>query len=748
MSFIDKIISDNPNKYESLLKSKILSKKLNLKINEYNTLQTSYDNIIKEQSLHDKESSGGWEKMNGNLKQISSSGKDWIWGVNKKDNVYACKKPCEDSKWIKVPGKLTQIVGGDDDVWGINSSNNIYKMKQDNSTTWKQVSGSLSNISQGGDWVWGIKKKESCTVPVKYGDNITIAQTNNSDKTSNCGWYGCRVGYMNDGGNGKSYLKFGHGDSTPELFYLRPQKDGKQKNGDVIKYGDPVVITYGGWDGDIGHSCGWYGCRVAYVNDDKIMTFGHGKTKPTIFYIRPKVGSDQKDGDIFNYDNEFVLALSDNNNNTSNCGWYGCRVAYMVDKGSKDSYMKFGHGNSNPSTFFIRPENKTPKECSEIYRCKNPCEGNWTRVPNPEGSVLTFITCSDTYVYGIDTDKLVWNKTIGGSDKWKRFGNPDSQQFTWVNVSNNKVIAVGLDEVVYETNIDGTSEWNRLNNNGTNMNTVSGDSKSDTIYMTGTNGHVYRDTPVIAGGSWKDIPNENYAQDLVGIRGTNNEWKYLGQTDNISDCKLSAVKDIKNEYSSIVYTTSNNTCMGGIKGGQTNPTYVKGTITSLAPNGTSRLGGEEGSKILKRMKKIHTEILDLLDRQDKDIDRLDKTSNSIKIERLEKNKEIETLLGTLQNDRVEINKILNEPDDIAYNEDSKGEQLSKYIIYMLWFVVVIISFVLAGHIYYTDNDNISPITYIFVGIWILILLSYYYRQFKYYGAKGLDTVSDALVDDV
>ena len=97
MSFVDKIISDNPNKYESLLKSKILSKKLNLKINEYNTLQTSYDNIIKEQSLHDKESSGGWEKMNGNLKQISSSGKDWIWGVNKKDNIYACKKPLNDN---------------------------------------------------------------------------------------------------------------------------------------------------------------------------------------------------------------------------------------------------------------------------------------------------------------------------------------------------------------------------------------------------------------------------------------------------------------------------------------------------------------------------------------------------------------------------------------------------------------------------------------------------------------------------
>jgi hypothetical protein len=67
---------------------------------------------------------------------------------------------------------------------------------------------------------------------------------------------------------------------------------------------------------------------------------------------------------------------------------------------------------------------------------------------------------------------------------------------------------------------------------------------------------------------------------------------------------------------------------------------------------------------------------------------------------------------------------------------------------MLWFIVVIISFVLTGHIYYTDNDNISPITYVFIGIWVLILMSYYYKQFKYYGAKGLDTVSDALVDDV
>ena len=62
--------------------------------------------------------------------------------------------------------------------------------------------------------------------------------------------------------------------------------------------------------------------------------------------------------------------------------------------------------------------------------------------------------------------------------------------------------------------------------------------------------------------------------------------------------------------------------------------------------------------------------------------------------------------------------------------------------------VVIISIVLAGHLYVTDSENISPLTYIFVGVWTIILGTYYYRQFTQYGSKVWDSLSASITDDM
>ena len=44
MSFVENIIQDNPNKYESLIESRILAKQLDMKINQYNALQINMIN--------------------------------------------------------------------------------------------------------------------------------------------------------------------------------------------------------------------------------------------------------------------------------------------------------------------------------------------------------------------------------------------------------------------------------------------------------------------------------------------------------------------------------------------------------------------------------------------------------------------------------------------------------------------------------------------------------------------------------
>jgi len=269
---------------------------------------------------------------------------------------------------------------------------------------------------------------------------------------------------------------------------------------------------------------------------------------------------------------------------------------------------------------------------------------------------------------------------------------------------------------------------------------------------------IYLKTPKKANGYWDDIENKNYMKGFISKPKTSNaNWKYLGKTKNINNCKLKAVNDNSNNYSSIVYnTTSNrrwkNTCYGGIKGGATNPQYHSGIITSLAPNGTTRLGGDEGEKLLNRMKQIQNEIKSLINNFKKENISVNKTNNLITKNKKHTNHKLEQLVEKLNKDRIEIHKLLHETTSIGEEEDSEFRQESNYTIYILWIILVIVSIFLSYHIINTESNNITPVTYIFIGIWILIFMKYYYKQIisysMSYGIKTLNYISSTIVDPV
>ena len=197
---------------------------------------------------------------------------------------------------------------------------------------------------------------------ISYGDQVVIAYTDSTNNTSNCGWYGCRVAYLN---STDQIMKFGHGSSNQSAskgFYLRPPSDSTKSNGDNISYGDKVVIVYTDDPGETSN-CGLYGCSVAYMNaTDKIMKFLPGSTiqdSDKEFYLRPPSDSTKTTGENISYDDQLVIAKTSSSNNTSNCGWYGCRVAYMT---LDDKIMRFGHGSTNESAsrgFYFRKPNST-----------------------------------------------------------------------------------------------------------------------------------------------------------------------------------------------------------------------------------------------------------------------------------------------------------------------------------------------------------------------------------------------------
>jgi len=715
MSFVDEIAKEDPKDYSNLIKSRIIDRTLDMKIKQYNALQHEYDQLIRDQTINAKPPSGGWNRIGGLLKQISSAGKDYIWGVNSNDEIWMCKKPCSDSNWRQIGGSLKQLSGGENELWGVNSNNEIWKMNQDGTGGWTSLGGPGKNVSQGGGFVWligGEGKVWYCRQPCN-GEWVLASMPK-----ANLGWEA--LGNWKDNGNRMLptykgiFSKAGCNKQCQGEKYFGLQ-DGNGHSGQCFCGSDWNKITsLGTCDQDNRISGGGW-CNTVY------------NTTNGSSYIPVHVGSSSS--------NKKVVTLPYNGMtvnkwpvNEQNLGW-GDRFDVEVN-GNQLTVTRIdanaGWGQDLYLEGIIQPDE------SKI------------------GPPIVQLSCNNRYVYGLDTNKNAWRRPINGSGSWEKFGNPNNWQFYWINASNNKdVFAIGMNRWIYKTNIDGTTPWVRADNGAAIVATVSGDPDSEDFYITNTSDAIYRHSPEQAGGLWEDIPNENYAYGQVELKQSNNDWKYLGQTDDLDSCKLKAVEDKNNIYSNVVYTTGNGeydkTCYGGIKGGKTNPMYVAGVTSSLAPYGTSRLGGEQGDKLLKQIKEKSNEIEKLIKEQQQNSVGAG-TNNLLNSERKSAVNNLEKILDRLKKDRIEINKLMKQPDESAGAEDGYQRQLSNYIVYFLWILVVLISIGLSIHL--LSSESVSVITYLFVAIWVVMLAKIYYKNVIYYVGWTLDYISNVIVDSV
>ena len=167
---------------------------------------------------------------------------------------------------------------------------------------------------------------------------------------------------------GKSFRKFGR--STRKIF----SKSKKKRKDKIVKtlitiennkvecplqYGDKIILAYSSNTNNT-NNCGLYGCRVASIQgtglkDKRNLEFGHGGLNPISFYLRPPVDGTKKNGDYIQFGDGIVLAYSNNNGNTNNCGYYGCRVATTSNKNGRKIPVRFNHGGKNPKVFYILP---------------------------------------------------------------------------------------------------------------------------------------------------------------------------------------------------------------------------------------------------------------------------------------------------------------------------------------------------------------------------------------------------------
>lgn len=80
-----------------------------------------------------------------NIKSINSDN-TYIYKIDSKDNIFYCKKPC-DNNWKQIPGALRQITSDNKDLYGVNSNFGIYTCEAPCANgNWKQIPGGLVSI--------------------------------------------------------------------------------------------------------------------------------------------------------------------------------------------------------------------------------------------------------------------------------------------------------------------------------------------------------------------------------------------------------------------------------------------------------------------------------------------------------------------------------------------------------------------------------------------------------------------------
>ena len=232
-------------------------------------------------------------------------------------------------------------------------------------------------------------------------------------------------------------------------------------------------------------------------------------------------------------------------------------------------------------------------------------------------------------------------------------------------------------------------------------------------------------------GYWTDLYDENYQKDMgTGPEESNSDWKFLGKTDDLKECKLKAVHDKESTFSSIVYYPEDienewkKSCFGGVSGGKISSSkYQEKVVTSIPPNGSTRLGGEEGEKILKRMKKLQDEIQTLSENVNLHNEDIQNTSSLFKEETIEQEQKLKDIVKQLKRDRLELNKILEKNDYTAEEEDTYIRQTANYTSYGLWILQVAIMFFILYYIYSSESSKISIYIYIILSIWLFILIT-------------------------
>jgi hypothetical protein len=622
MSFV----KSNINEYSGLIKSKISDKELELKLKEYDSLAQQLNKIMTSalQENHSQKSTGtGYTTINGSLKQVSASGKDYIWGVNESDTIWTCKKPCTNPpNWVNVGGRLSQVDADDTEVWGVNANDYIYKKNVNNSNGWKNIPGRLINVTASGkDYIWGANRnnnvykcKKPCNGEWKLDEGVLKQVSGSSDKI-----WGIKS-------NGTIWYK--NIDGTGSWSVLQ---NGRAKWISATNKDKLFVV---GTDDRL------YSCDQPCEQPGKWQLIG-GQDRLRFNNVSGNTDSENSKIDWWAIDNNQIISHQP----AIDAG--GWRTEKNMFYKPKNAVSKDDRTYSDSLKFFGKRANG--EECKEAV-------------------------VSDTFRHDVKMEKIY----IGNSDK------------------NSKEVTLPEENMIVSPNPANFQD----------------DSWPDTFSIE-VKGNKLTVSRTDATGGW--------GQPLE-----------LNATSTKGDGKV-------NVYEKVIYNEKTENCYGVLEGADLEPTYNADVTTYTAPGNSTLLGGRKTKELIERLNQVNKDIEKIMNEKKQYTIGVEKTGKKYLSDKKENSKKLDGLIEKLRKDRLKINKLMKENNDVGGEENTSIQNTASWYKFLIFLVGTIIMCYLTFSIISTEGSNVSPFIMTAAIIALYLAIPYYWRQIKYYGFDRLRT---------
>jgi hypothetical protein len=401
---------------------------------------------------------------------------------------------------------------------------------------------------------------------------------------------------------------------------------------------------------------------------------------------------------------------------------------------------------------------------NKLYVSDKPCKqaDDWSEVKTTNIPKMTWISVDNDYIWALSSEggpgsvgtiyKQKLSCGITGADKWQKVDdNGEGTSFTNVDASNLKyVTATSNLGFVYqcEKPCNG-GKWKKINSKPDDKSILAatGIPGNDEIFASTTIDGVWSyDTNTVFSPdySWTEQTNKNAGGADIG---SNKDWVLLGSVDTLDECKEKASTS-NDTYSSVVYFTpqysgdegKSKSCYGMFYGADssstTTPIDMENVVTSVPPDGVSKIGGKKAHVLLQNMHQVQDELAKLIDNIEKEKVTVKMTGPS--------SSNMTALTESLNRNKGLINDTLLKSNVFAKEEIAELKENTSFVSYISWLILGILSITLCIQLVRNDASSVPSIVYILLAVFILYNIRSYFFAFSDTSSSLLSSVGNTL----